>query len=415
MQQSRDISNAETAWLVRLRWLAVAGQSVLALGGAQLVTGLPVAWLFFVVALIAASNLLLSRVAPSRVAVGTVIVGDVVALTALLYLSGGANNPFGFFYVVHVALAAILLGERWTWSIAALSALCYGALFFVYVELPELSSHGMHHTSSFSLHLQGMWFAFSLVAATLAFFFTRFIRAINAQAEQLREAQERALRSERLAAVTALGANAAHELNTPLGTIRLAAEEMVRALDGQPGSLAEDARLILSEVRRCSGVLAQLRRDGGEIEGEAPRTIRFADLCTELMERMPLDRRTDVTVDAQSRDVLLSAPIRPLMESLSALVKNALEASPDAPVVLSATRSATHSIVTVTDRGVGIPVEILRRVGEPFFTTKAVGSGLGLGVFLAQSFVEKIGGRLDLSSQPGIGTRVILKFPSEAQ
>ncbi len=344
---------------------------------------------------------------------GLLLILDTLLLTAMLYFSGGANNPFSVFFIAQVALAAILIGERWTWILALLSSVFYGALFFFYVEIPVLSSHGGHGGHSFSIHLQGMWVAFAILAATQAFFFTKIVRALKEREMALRELSIRAERSERLASVTALAANAAHELNTPLSSIKLTAGEIVEKLNRVSGvdAAKSDAALILSEVTRCGAILSRLRQEAGDLEGQIKEEIPLEVIGMDLKKRFYGKGAERIQIDESALNLSLRAPKRPLSEALGALVKNGLEAAPAGVVTIFAKRDKLTQEILIKDSGPGINKEILPRIGEPFFTTKEGGRGLGLGVFLARSFIEKLGGELILQSESGSGTSAIMKFP----
>ncbi len=406
----------ELFWLVRLRWLAVVGQCVVVFVVGRMLTA-PFVFesLLGIISVVAASNIIvgLFSKSPQRRIFGEILLLDISALTAMLYLSGGASNPFGFFYIIHVALGAILLGEVWGWSLAVLSSICYGFLFFFNVEIPALSHHH-HGGDSFSLHLQGMWLGFTLLAGTLAFFFSRIIRELKKREDDLRKAEARAFRSERLASVTSLAANAAHELNTPLATIKLSAEAIVAGLKSNISSqlCLQDAELISAEVSRCSVILENLRKDAGEVEGQVAEEIPFEDLIEEVASKLRQNSKEAFILDQESCDLCIRAPRKPLVEALSALIKNALESGASPEVRLSAYRDQEKQRVIVRDNGIGISTEIINQVGEPFFTTKKENHGMGLGVFLARTFVEQLGGKLLLKSEKNHGTEALLEFPA---
>jgi two-component system sensor histidine kinase RegB len=258
-----------------------------------------------------------------------------------------------------------------------------------------------------------MWIAFAILAATQAFFFTRIVRALGEREAELRELSTKAQRSERLASVTALAASAAHELNTPLSSIKLSAGEIVEKLSAMQGvdALKSDAALILAEVTRCGAVLERLRQEAGDIEGQIREEVPFEDIVSELRIRLSTKGVERISVNEASLDLSILSPRRPLIEALSALVKNALESAPGALVDIKASRDSSEQRIIVKDNGAGLPPDILGRIGEPFFTTKEGGRGLGLGVFLARSFIEKLGGSLSFKSDKGLGTEAILIFP----
>src|SRR4029453_13048148 len=209
--------------------------------------------------ILAASNLVLGwwvshgRPAPPRM-FGLVLAADVMLLTALLWLAGGASNPFTVVYLVYIALAAVTLGSEWTWTIAALAVAGYATLFAI---APPAEPHDMHRPANdLSGHLAGMWVAFLSAAVLIGFFVTRVRAALDARDRALAEARRQAALQDRLASLTTLAAGAAHELATPPPTIAGASKKLVGAAEATTAtSLIEDARLIRSQVERCRQIL----------------------------------------------------------------------------------------------------------------------------------------------------------------
>jgi two-component system sensor histidine kinase RegB len=407
------------AWLVRLRWGAVLAQAVTVLV-ASLALGrdLPSAALALLVGITAASNvalrLWLRTMARVRTRViGGVLLADTALLTALLYFSGGPSNPFSVLYLVYVTLAALTLGAGWAAAVVVVTATGYALLFFESVPIAGMEHMHHHGTSAYSFHLQAMWVAFTVTAGLVGFFVARMQRALRDRDAQLAQAHRLAARSEKLASLTALAAGAAHELGTPLGTIAVAARELERALGDDPGVLASDARLIRDEVDRCRRIVQQMSGRSGETMGEVPEDVSVETLASDVRARTMAEARLVVRVDPDV-PAHVTLPGRGLAQALSNLVKNALEASEGAEddrVELSMRRAGASIRFEVVDHGPGIEEADLSRVGEPFFSTKAPGKGMGLGLFLAHVFAERWRGRLVLESVHGHGTRACIELP----
>jgi len=404
-------------WLVRLRWLFLAGQLIV----------FPIArWGFDVqlegwalaiaLACAAASNVAIARLHERKVwssasLMGGVLVLDTCLLTLLLAASGGSMNPFTVFYLVYVTLSAVVLSARWTISIAALSLIGFG-LLFVASRATGMHLHG--GTASFSRHLQSMWAAYALAAVLVTFFIGKITRAIAIQREQISTLREANARNARLAALTTLAAGAAHELGSPLSTIAVAAHEAaLRAARLAGGTaIAKDLELILLEVDRCQGILHQLSGRAAEPADAEPLTIDR--LAAQVRELLGPERAERVRFELSGADARFELPAEQLAQSIAALVKNALEASPaEVGVVVTMANDAADVAITIVDRGAGIADDVLPRIGEPFFTTKQPGRGMGLGVFLARTFVESRGGALVIESSPGHGTRAVVRLPAE--
>jgi two-component system sensor histidine kinase RegB len=404
---------ASLPWLVRLRWLSLGGQ-VVALVCARFWFGIRLSALplGLIIASVGASNLVLAhwlRKSPDSTSASAVVGGmlafDTILLTALLGLSGGPMNPFSVLYLVHITLAAVVLGAHWTTSIAALCIACFGALFVLPVAPMRSGANHMAH------HLQGMWVAFTLAAVLTAYFVRRVAATIAAQREHIAALREGAARNARLASLTTLAAGAAHELGTPLGTIAVAAHEMALAADPAAKALLADARLISAEVERCHEILAKMSSRAGSEAGEAVQ-ISLSELERRLRSRFDLERGQRIRLRAAAGVSSIQAPAEEFGHSLYALVKNAFDASQETGEVgVTLERDGAAVRICVEDAGVGMPTQVLAHAGEPFFTTKDPGRGLGLGLFLTRAFAESQGGELLIESELGQGTRATLRLP----
>ena len=174
---------------------------------------------------------------------------------------------------------------------------------------------------------------------------------------------------------------------------------------------AEDAKLIGEETARCREILQEIAGRAGTGVGEAPERVDGEWLEAELRRALgeALSARVDV---AHGRAFWAILPPRTFGRAVVTLVRNALEASPDPQRVSVHLRRGDEAVeVEVLDSGVGLSAAVAARVGEPFFTTRPPGQGLGLGVFLARAFVEQTGGEMTLTSAPGKGTRVLMRWP----
>ena len=393
-----------SAWLLRLRWVAIAAEGLVLVFAPFTGVDLDRRPLFALVALHALTNALLQRRRTSRgeagfgeASLGAVLVFDVWLLTAMLGLSGGPANPFSVLYFTQVLVAALLLGPGWTFAVWLHTVSGYALIFFDHRALPGLG----HVHGDLGAHLWGMLAAYVLVSAILAFFVRRLAHVLDEQREALVSVRDRAARAERVASLTTLAAGAAHELGTPLGTIAIVAGELERQLEG---SLAEDARLIRSEVARCRAVLDSLAARSGDVLGASPERLDLVALANALREKLPSARANRLVVRGEGSAL---APPAPLLQAVEVLVQNAFDASPpDAEVELL----LADDRLEVRDHGAGMDAATLERACEPFFTTKPEGVGMGLGLFLARSTAEALGGTLTLTSTVGEGTRATLRL-----
>lgn len=398
-------------WLVRLRWGSVAGQA-LTIAVAQLLLDarLPVGRLALLVVGLAVSNVALgaahARLGSPRALCGAALAFDALQLTGLLHATGGAANPFSVLYLVFITLAAVVLGGRWTWSLAALCIGCYGLLFVSHVPLEHLA----HVDAGMRLHLQGMWIAFCVAAVLTAYFVVQMSGAIDRRDAEMARVRDRVARAERLASLATLAAGAAHELGTPLATIAVAVRELERSLRSVTGAspLLEDAALIRSELERCRAILDRMAADVGEGPGEAPAPFRVAGVAAALVAALPPGRRERVETSIAGPEHVC-APRDAVARVIQNLLDNAVDAAPSVRLRIRA--DDRRLVAEVEDDGPGMAPALLERVGEPFFTTKGPGRGLGLGVFIARSLCEQMGGRLTIESSPDAGTTARAEIP----
>jgi two-component system sensor histidine kinase RegB len=407
------------SWIVHLHWWGILGQAVVVVG-ADAISGLtlPVATLAGLLVVEVVGNLALGawarRVRVTDGAIAAVMLLDVVVLTVLLDLTGGASNPFSTLYLVNVALAAVLLPPRWSWALMAASLFAFGGLF-VHEGLVGPSHHvrmSMDPVTMMRSHLHGMWVAFALAAIFVVFFVQRVSSALAERDAELAQTRGRAARREKLASLATLAAGAAHELSTPLSTIAVVAKELERSLADGPADVREDLRLVREQVARCREILDRMAAHAGENVGES-----FTRLTAAAWVEASLDGLRDrerVTVEPLwSPEAELVGPPRALADALRGLLKNALQASgPSAPVTLRVSVVGGRVVATVQDRGPGMPPDVLARVGEPFFTTKVPGEGMGLGLFLTRALAEQLGGEFHISSRPGAGTEASIDLPA---
>jgi two-component system sensor histidine kinase RegB len=259
-----------------------------------------------------------------------------------------------------------------------------------------------------------MWVALGVASAFVVHFLRRITVALATRDTELTEARGLAARQERLASLATMAAGAAHELSTPLGTVALAAKELERALTRtEEPELAADARLIREQVGRCRAILEQMAQGAGTV-GEGVDTCTLDELLGEALVGVRTAPPIHRDVPAELARTPLRLPPRAVSQALRSLVTNAQDASPPTAGVVIAVRGEGAVLeLAIRDRGAGMPSEILARIGEPFFTTKPPGRGMGLGLFLARAVIEAVGGTLQIDSTTGTGTEVRVTLPTD--
>ena len=421
------------AWLMRLRWVAVVGQlitiGVVTLG---LQVALQLAPLLAVVLFTVLTNVglwiwlgyldqatQLHHVPKhGEGLLATVLAIDLVSLTTLLYFTGGVANPFSIFYLVNLTLCAVVLSQRWGWALTAVALVGLGWLLAFHVRLPELDqpAHLWHRLLGWNATLAdlGQVVATTTCAVVIMHFVKRVTRQLEQTQAELRRMEREHSRNEKLEALGTLAGGAAHELATPLSTIAVVAKEMAQHLGQltEQHELREDVMLIRAEVEHCRSILQRMTGRAGQLMAEQMSRIPLPSLVDDLLKESHQAERVLVSLPESLRGAAVFAPREHLVQALRAVLQNALDASPPAGrVQLEMDCDGDLLRVVIRDEGRGMNAQELSRAGDPFFTTKEPGQGMGLGLFLARSVVERLGGQLRLESPAGQGVIATLEIP----
>lgn len=395
--------------LIYLRYLSVAGQMLTVVFVAQRL-GLPIPTreLLAISAGLLLFNVLshwwwlAHRDAGAR-ALALQLLVDLLALTALLYFSGGPANPFVSLYLVPVALAAIGLDIAPMLGLTVLTAALYTWLMGHHLELPHL------HGSDFQLHVTGMWVNFLLSAGIMAVVLSRFMTIVREQRRRLSEARERAIRDESLSALGSLAAGTAHELNTPLATMGLLVDDW---LGGDHPPPREDIELLRSQLAHCRDhvrALADMARRGAAGETTVEAADEFVHACVDRWRLLRPNATARFAGGAAQRRVRIDAG---LQQALINLINNAADANAaagvDAPVEVDTSLREGRLNIAIRDRGAG-PARIARprRDGE--------GTGLGIGLMISRSSIERSRGTVKQSEREGGGCITEVELPLAAE
>jgi two-component system sensor histidine kinase RegB len=406
--------------LIRLRWLAIVGQSAAVLIVAYwLEFPLPVSLCFALIALSAWLNLFLAfrypatHRLPPQFALG-ILLFDATQLAGLLFMTGGLTNPFALLMTVPVVISATSLPARWTLLLGLVVVAMATVLVFYHLPLPWYPETMLAMPF---IYVAGLWMAVVSSIAFTAIYAYRVAEEARLLANALSATELILQREQHLSALDGLAAAAAHELGTPLATIALVAKEMERALGGD-SRFREDVVLLRSQSERCREILKRLTSLSSESEAHMAR-LPF----TSLIEEVTAPHR-----DFGIRIVMepgLRAGAEPVgrrnpgvIYGLGNLVENAVDFARET-VVLRWSWDDTRVELNVTDDGPGIPPEIIDRIGEPYMSKRPAGdsgSGLGLGVFIAKTLLERSGAAVTFGNagEPGKGAIVRVVWPRES-
>lgn len=332
---------------------------------------------------------------------------DTLVLGVLLYFTGGASNPFVTLLLVPIALSAAALSIPAILAVAALAGTAYLLLLRWYVPLPTLPGA---HDQGFSLHVLGMAVNFVITALLLGFFINRLARALRKQQLATQRVHERALRDEGILAIATQAAGAAHELNTPLSTMRTLLPELRREHAGDT-ALAEDLQLLEGQVDRCRDILREMVAFGQAQLSQEPERMDVAQFlhgCTERFQLLHPEAELELQLDEATARIPLQVPPG-LRHALLNLLNNAADASAmrdSREVLLQVERDAGYLQLLVIDRGPGfVATEGNARLGHSRKQT-----GLGIGLTLALATAERLDGELTARNTDA-GAVVCLRLP----
>ena len=403
--------------LVQLRWIAVVGQiATVLIVHFGLNIPLPLGTMFTLLGCLAVFNAasLLRAKMFQEVSNGELffaLLVDVGMLTAQLYLSGGATNPFAFLYLLQVTLGAVLLQAWSTWTMLGITAMCFAglALFGEPLALPLDHDRGLH-----SPYILGMLICFVLNAALLVVFITRIGRNLRARDSRLADLRQRAAEEEHIVRIGLLASGAAHELGTPLATLAVILGDWrhMQPFTDDPELLHEIDEM-QNQLLRCKAIVSNTLLSAGEARGESSANTTICAFLNDLAEEWRATRPVYAFAYANEfgQDMPMVSDLA-LKQMVYNVLDNALDASPRW-VQLQASREAEALTLTVTDEGPGFAPAILAHFGKPFQSSKGRTGG-GLGLYLVSNVARTLGGNVTASNRPEGGAVVKITLPLAA-
>src|SRR6516165_1432854 len=332
---------------------------------------------------------------------------DILQLAILLYLTGGLQNPFSILILAPVTVAATILSRRPVIALSILAVAAISTLTLWHRPLPWRTEPLVFPPEL----ILGIWIA--LVLATV--FIGGYTWSVAQEARRLRDAvsatQLALAREQRVSAVGALAAAAAHELGSPLATIAVVAKELVRELP-EESPHAEDAALLLSQSERCRRILAELAHQPEE-DGGSPFTRLPISALVEAAGALHLDQGVKLIFSTAGQP----GPEEPLvrrspeiMHGLNNLIQNAVQFA-RREISVTTFWDGTTVTVEIAEDGPGFPLHLLGRIGEPYISTRAgAADHMGLGIFIAQSLLERSGAGVVFDNLPEGGAHVAISW-----
>ncbi|HVJ52859.1 MAG TPA: ActS/PrrB/RegB family redox-sensitive histidine kinase [Aliidongia sp.] len=402
--------------LIMIRWIAVIGQAItllivhLALGFT-----LPLEIALGVVAASALINIANSLQKSGSVRLGDrdvtlYLAYDVIQLGALIYLTGGLQNPFVLLLLAPVTVGATILSRASTIMLSMVTVAVITGLAIWHLPLPW--DEDLLQLPA--LYIMAVWLAMTL--ATI--FISAYIWSVTEEGRRMSDAlaatQLALAREQRVSAVGALAAAAAHELGSPLATIAVIAKELARELP-ESDPFAEDAQLLLSQTARCRTILAELSRQP-EADGGAP----YARLPISVLVEAAGERHRNGPIDVVYRTV--GAPAEQpavarspeILHGLGNFIQNAGQFA-KRRVEVTTSWDGRKVSVDVKDDGPGFAAQILARLGEPYLSGRGeTAEHMGLGIFIAETLLRRTGATVEFDNAPGSGAHVRVSWPQRS-
>ena len=398
-------------YLLLIRLVVIGGQ-LLALAAMDHVFGVAVPWLGVSVILVLLAGFTAATwrrldhadAAPGERHYLFQSLADIAALSALIFLTGGAFNPFVSLFLLPIVFAAAAMPAAYMTGIALTAIGAYTALMLL--ALPVRHVHAM--AGRFDLHVWGMWYGFILSALCVGLFVARLSQRLRAGDRELAALREEALAAERVVALATLAAGTAHELGTPLATIALVAAELQEhVLDD---STRERLAQLRTQVKRCREILLRMSTDAGALQADGGRPVAIDAYLDEVVGQWR-QRRPDLQVRFAQQGAAPAPTIvadRVITQAIVNVLDNAAQAKPQR-IDIDGAWSRERLELHIRDDGIGIAPALHARLGREAVTTKD--DGMGIGLLLAQTILERLGGAMLLRALSPNGTHVHITLP----
>lgn len=392
--------------LIVLRWIAIFGQlSAITIALRLFDLDLNVGLCFMVIGISILANLIAVFIYPenkrlSEAEVGGMLVFDILQLAFLVFLTGGLSNPFALLILAPVAISAMALNTQTTTGVAALSIVLVIVLAFFHLPLQTVDGVVMQIPDVFEF---GFLVAIIIGVIFLSVYAGRVTDELNAMSEALTATQMALAREQKLTDLGGVVAAAAHELGTPLATIKLASAELMEELENQP-DLRDDAALIRDQAVRCRDILTSMGQAGND-----DLHVRRAPIEAVVREAAEPHANRGKTVHFDFKQLTNPDDRQPVIDrrpeiihGLRNLVQNAVDFA-RANVWIDVFWDADVIGVRIIDDGGGYPTNVINRIGDPFMgrrrrDTRPGYEGMGLGLFIAKTLLERSGAELTFAN-----------------
>ena len=417
--------------LIRLRWIAIAGQ-LIAVVGVYFLFGfeLPLGLCLGLIAMSAWLNIFLRIRYRSGDELGSnysaiMLHYDLLQLVGLLYLTGGLQNPFSLLLLAPVTVSASTQPPWQTLLLGGVAMMCATGLIFFNWPLPWYAESELIIPQ---LYRFGVWSALASGMIFIGLYAWRIAKETRQMSDALAAAELVLAHEQKLSALDGLAAAAAHKLGTPLATISVIAKELEREVPNN-GAIAEDVDLLIGETQKCRDILRTLIDHDSEDDAMFAR-VPLTDLLEEVVQPYralgtPIQVQVGITADKD----LSEEKLEPILErnpgviyALGNVIENAIDFA-ESKVEIFATWNQSDVEIKICDDGAGLQPAALENLGQPFVTTRKLTSdpsgatishmGMGLGIFIAKTLLGRVGAKISLANrtQPETGAVVTIQWP----
>jgi two-component system, sensor histidine kinase RegB len=403
--------------ILRLRWLAVLGQLATIFTVVQgLEFDVEVIPCLTIIGLSALLNLALQivfnpmqRLEPAYAA--ALLALNIIELAGLLFFTGGLENPFSFLFLAPVLISATALPIRWTIALGVLAVVCASLLVFFHFPLPWDSDNPLVLPL---IYLYGVWLSIAVAIGVTSLYAFQVTEEARQLSDALAATELVLTREQHLTQLDGLAAAAAHELGTPLSTIFLISRELEKTVTDPV--FAADLKTLREQTQRCRDILSkitQLSSTGAPFD-----RMKLSELIEEVVaphRDFGIDIKVRIAITATAEPVGSRNPA--VLYGVGNIVENAVDFANSTVEVNAWWNNETIEIV-ISDDGPGIPPDLMKRIGEPYLSrrrTQDAGGGLGLGVFIARTLLERTGAKVSFTNRtfPEHGAVVQIAWPRE--
>ncbi len=338
---------------------------------------------------------------------------EILSFSLILFYTGGATNPFTFYYLIPLAIAATVLPGIRAWGMAVLTIFSYSLLLKFYVPL-SYHTHSHHQTiandNQFSQHVLGMWFGFLVSALLVTWFITYLSRELKRRDQAINEARQRELYDQQMVTLGTLAAGTAHELGTPLASLAVVSGEITEGFDREEHpDLFENQEILRNQIIRCKEILSVLSESAGELRADEGFLLSPNEFIDNMLMQWKVSRPgVEFLLESRHSDQHNLLFDKTIIQAAINLLNNATEASSE-PVMVKTLTHENELLIEITDNGPGMSETQIRMAGETSFSDKP--HGMGIGLFLAIRSLRRCGGWVKFNRLEPRGTCTTIQLP----